>query len=375
MPSGDVDFRRLIQKEPFLRFLHQEGLPIVWVGGGVRDYLLSGTLNQDWDFATPADPLGLGRNLEAAGWGKIVQTSPLGTVKLRGPHGEVDIARFRKEVYPEPGALPEVRFTEHLEEDLWRRDFTVNAMAVPLSGPDWGRLVDPTGGLRDLERRILRPLHRHSFRDDPTRILRGIRYAVRLRFRLASSFYRQMRAWGDLLAAISFARVRREWMRIAVEASRAEMVVRLARWGLSVPRVRLPSRTVVCVDRVVPREEEAWVFFFALAYAFADVPPPELPHITRRERQILTRTAEVRRVTDPEAAARFLLREDRARWAFWGCLLHLRAPETLVEIPIPDGPTLLARGAVPEEIPELQARALTEALQKRFRRRRGPARR
>jgi len=370
------DFRTVILGHPFLRFLHDEGLPLVWVGGGVRDCLLSGDISTDWDFATPAPPYPIAKRLEEAGWGRIVQTSPLGTVKIQGAHGEVDIARFRKEVYPEPGAMPKVTFTDRLEEDLWRRDFTVNAMAVPLSGPDWGCLVDPCGGLRDLERRMLRPLHRYSFRDDPTRVLRGIRYAVRLRFRLASSFYRQMRVWGAaLLAVISFARVRREWMRMAVEEDRAEMVARVARWGLSVPRVHLPRRVLACVDRALPREEEAWIFFFALVWAFADTPPPELAHITRRERQILSRLPEALRIEDPETAARFLLREDREHWAFWGCLMGLSSPETLREIPVPDGQTLLAEGASAKEIPDLQARALAEALRKRFRGRKGLERR
>lgn len=359
------DFRTLMLQHPFLRFIHEEGLPLVWVGGGVRDYLLFGEISADWDLATPEPAVSIARKLEEAGWGKIVQTSPLGTVKLRTPEGEVDIARFRREVYPEPGALPEVSFTESLEEDLWRRDFTVNAMAVPLYGPEAGKLVDPTGGLQDLERRIIRPLHARSFRDDPTRILRGIRYGVRLGFRFSSSFDRQARAWKHLLEQISFARVRREWMRIAVEARRMNMVYRIARRGLGVPPVHLPRTRLACVDRLAPREEEAWIWFFALVYRTAGRTPPDLSYITRRERRILAGVSFILTESpSPGNIARFLLKEDRETWPLWGCFLGLSHPESLREIPLPDGRTLIQEGVAPRAIPEVQTRILAEALRK-----------
>src|SRR5204862_5738281 len=94
---------------------------------------------------------------------------------------EVDLAATRSETYPRPGALPEVR-PASLDEDLARRDFTVNAMAVPLVGEP--QLIDPHGGLGDLKRGELRVLHAGSFEDDPTRALRAARYAARYEFSL-----------------------------------------------------------------------------------------------------------------------------------------------------------------------------------------------
>jgi tRNA nucleotidyltransferase (CCA-adding enzyme) len=93
----------------------------------------------------------------------------------------IDLARTRSEKYPRPGALPDVE-PAGIETDLGRRDFTINAMAVPLADPD--TLLDPFNGVADLERRVLRALHPKSFRDDPTRAIRAARYAARLGFDL-----------------------------------------------------------------------------------------------------------------------------------------------------------------------------------------------
>ena len=89
--------------------------------------------------------------------------------------GSVDVARARAESYPHPGALPEVR-PAGIDEDLSRRDFSVNAMAVALSAP--GELIDPHGGQEDLRRGLLRALHERSLADDPTRALRAAHYAA-----------------------------------------------------------------------------------------------------------------------------------------------------------------------------------------------------
>jgi tRNA nucleotidyltransferase (CCA-adding enzyme) len=102
------------------------------------------------------------------------------------PGGRIDVARRRAESYPVPGALPEVRGGT-LEEDLQRRDFTVNSLAVPLGGPHAGELLAPEHGSEDLEEGLLRVLHERSFIDDPTRLLRLARYRARLGFDVESS--------------------------------------------------------------------------------------------------------------------------------------------------------------------------------------------
>src|SRR5204862_6520899 len=122
----------------------------------------------------------------------------------------VDLGTTRTETYARPGALPEVR-PASLTEDLGRRDFTVNAMAVPLEGdPD---LVDPHHGLGDRERRELRALHEGSLIDDPTRALRAARYIVRLGFAIEHETGRLVRAAN--LQSVSGARVEAELRKLA----------------------------------------------------------------------------------------------------------------------------------------------------------------
>src|SRR6202034_648096 len=99
-----------------------------------------------------------------------------------------DLARSRSETYPRPGALPQPR-PAPIEQDLLRRDFTVNALALAISGDRAGELLSAPQALDDLDARRLRVLHRRSFRDDPTRLLRMVRYASRLGFTVSAETY------------------------------------------------------------------------------------------------------------------------------------------------------------------------------------------
>jgi tRNA nucleotidyltransferase (CCA-adding enzyme) len=140
-------------------------VPVYLVGGAVRDLLL-GRTRSDLDFAVEGDAAALG--LRLGGEVRAHERFATATVRLDG--GQLDLATARSETYPRPGALPEVR-PASLAEDLARRDFTVNAMAVPLLGEP--ELIDPCGGRADLEQGVLRALHDRSFVDDPTRALRA----------------------------------------------------------------------------------------------------------------------------------------------------------------------------------------------------------
>ncbi|MEA2167336.1 MAG: hypothetical protein QOF76_636, partial [Solirubrobacteraceae bacterium] len=145
-------------------------LPGVWVvGGAVRDVLL-GSEPREFDVVVEGDAAALARKI-----GAPILHERFGTAKV----GHVDIASARTETYPEPGALPEVRLGAAMRDDLARRDFTVNTFAVRLS--DGFGLCWP-GAEDDLERGVLRVLHDDSFTDDPTRVLRMVRYAARLGF-------------------------------------------------------------------------------------------------------------------------------------------------------------------------------------------------
>ncbi|MGM0492132.1 MAG: CCA tRNA nucleotidyltransferase [Armatimonadota bacterium] len=181
------------------------------VGGPVRDLLLERpTPDIDIAIEGPVEELtvALARRLDA----RIQKTTDFMTSTLVLDDGlEVDIARTRTERYPEPGALPEVT-PASLAEDLGRRDFSVNAMAMSLDPRRFGELLDPHGGRHDLQRRQLRVLHECSFEDDPTRMLRAARFLLRLQFTLepwtASLLERAVEE--RRTAAVSGARLRNE---------------------------------------------------------------------------------------------------------------------------------------------------------------------
>ncbi len=150
--------------------------PVHLVGGAVRDVLL-GRGVREFDLVTEGDVEALAARLAGA----AVVHGRFGTASLRRDGRRIDLARARRERYPSPGALPEVE-PAPLAEDLGRRDFTVNAIALTLTGPAAGELRAVDGALRDLAEGRLRVLHDRSFLEDPTRLLRLARYAARLQF-------------------------------------------------------------------------------------------------------------------------------------------------------------------------------------------------
>ncbi len=151
------------------------------IGGTVRDLLL-GMENIDIDIVIEGDAIAFGEKLAHELHGTIISHRKFGTCSVTSPeHVKIDFATARKEVYEKPAALPTVEFST-LKNDLIRRDFTVNAMAVSLNEHDFGQLADFFDGIGDLGRKSINTLHDKSFIDDPTRILRAIRFEQRLGF-------------------------------------------------------------------------------------------------------------------------------------------------------------------------------------------------
>jgi tRNA nucleotidyltransferase (CCA-adding enzyme) len=199
-----------------------EIVPAYLVGGAVRDLLL-GIEGVDLDLAIDGDPEALagapGFELEREG---LFLTGRLELGELK-----IDVARTRAETYPQPGALPEVR-PAPITDDLARRDFTANAMALPLSGE--GGLIDPHGGVDDLQAGVLRVLHDRSFIDDPTRALRAARYAARFGFELEPGTARLL-AEADL-STVSDDRIQSELRRTAAEDDPARALQLIVDWGV-----------------------------------------------------------------------------------------------------------------------------------------------
>src|ERR1700681_3561883 len=153
------------------------------VGGAVRD-LTSGMPIRDLDFTIEGNPSRIARELEKGGAQLIGENEHLRHVELILA-GDVDasLAASREDIYAHPGNKPEIRFSTVME-DLRRRDFSVNAIAISLNANSRGLLLDPTNGLADLERREIRALSIHSFTNQPVRLLRALRYAARMDFKM-----------------------------------------------------------------------------------------------------------------------------------------------------------------------------------------------
>lgn len=153
------------------------------VGGIVRDIILKRE-NLDLDISIEGDAIVLAQALAKRAEARLTVYKQFKTASLQWPGGiRVDLATVRKERYLHPGALPIVR-TGTLREDLLRRDFTINAMAIAINANCFGQLTDTFGGLKDLVNKKIKALHDRSFIDDPTRILRAVRFEQRLNFRI-----------------------------------------------------------------------------------------------------------------------------------------------------------------------------------------------
>jgi len=203
LPAELVDFMRRAGE-----VAAGQGQSLYLVGGVVRDLLL-GRSNFDLDLVVEGDAINLAQQLVDITHGKITTHPRFNTAKLQWNKWSIDLTTARSETYAQPGALPSVK-PGSLANDLFRRDFTINTMAIELVPSSYGRLIDPYGGRDDLERKFLRVLHERSFIDDATRIWRGLRYEQRLDFQLEPDTLQLLKRDIPMLDTISGDRIRYE---------------------------------------------------------------------------------------------------------------------------------------------------------------------
>ncbi len=212
----------------------RHGLPVYLVGGFVRDLLL-GRENRDLDLVALGDGPHFARLLAAELGGKVRVHPAFLTAVVVDPEGfEIDVVTARSEFYRAPAALPEVQ-TSPLRQDLYRRDFTINTLAICLGPEETPELVDYFGGLKDLRGKTLRVLHSLSFLDDPTRAFRAVRFELRLGFHMAAGTARLLGVALGLGAfdRLSGSRLAAELALLLEEPGLAERgVERLAELGL-----------------------------------------------------------------------------------------------------------------------------------------------
>lgn len=175
----------VVQAHPLLRRVREFATdPVSLVGGAVRDAYLDVPHAYDIDLVVEGDALEFARRIGHALNVRVDTHERFGTAEIQMAHSAwIDVAMARWETYPAPGALPAVT-PGTIEDDLRRRDFAVNAIAYRLSGPDAGQIIDPYGGIPDIDAGVLRILHAQSFVDDPSRLIRLARYAARFAFHI-----------------------------------------------------------------------------------------------------------------------------------------------------------------------------------------------
>ena len=203
------------------------------VGGFVRD-LIIGRKNFDVDIVVEGDATEfakvVGRELSA----KVHTFDRFKTATLAFKDGtRIDLASARTEVYRSPGALPEVE-SAPLKKDLFRRDFTINTLAVKINRKEFGRLIDFFGGLKDIRDRKIRVLHALSFVEDPTRILRALRFATRYRFQLGKHTEKllKMAVERKLFKTVEGQRIYHELKQILNEENPLRVFLKMEKYGV-----------------------------------------------------------------------------------------------------------------------------------------------
>jgi len=211
-------------------------LPLYLVGGFVRDLLLGIPAN-DFDLVVEGDAIRLAQALAAQFGGQVTAHLRFGTAQWFLPDSAghaLDFISTRSETYRHPAALPSVQ-PGRLADDLARRDFTINTLALRLDGQHWGELCDEQGGLADLRRGLVRVLHPGSFLDDPTRLFRAVRYEQRYGFQIAPDTLALLPPARSLIGSLSAERLRHELDLILTEEKSLNMLDRLAELDLLQP--------------------------------------------------------------------------------------------------------------------------------------------
>ena len=247
--AGELALASLVERAPLASSLaavfKERGFTLALVGGPVRDALL-GRLGNDLDFTTNAPALESKKILQK--WADNIWDTGIefGTVAAKRGETTVEVTTYRSDSYSQDSRKPEVKFETSIEGDLSRRDFTVNSMALELTGAT-PQFIDPFGGLVDLAKKTLRTPGKpeDSFSDDPLRMLRAARFASQLNFEISPDVLAAMKAMTDRLAIISAERIRDEMTKLLMSHNPRIGITILVDTGLAatfipeIPQLRL----------------------------------------------------------------------------------------------------------------------------------------
>ena len=198
----------------------------------MRDSTL-GRESVDIDIVVEGDGVKVARQLNRKLKGKLTSHAEFGTATISINSHRVDLASARTEKYPSPAHLPHV-YPSTIVEDLNRRDFTINAIAMSISKENYGEIFDPFEGMNDIKKKLIRILHRNSFIDDPTRIFRALRYKNRFGFKVEDDTERLMREAikNGMVSKLSGQRILGELQLIFEEETFQHTVEDLASYGV-----------------------------------------------------------------------------------------------------------------------------------------------
>lgn len=304
------------------KMAEEVGFSLYVVGGFVRDLLL-GQPNLDLDLVVEGDAIALAKELARRLGGRARSHRRFGTAKWilecadGGLPRHLDFVTARTEFYEGPTALPTVEASS-LRQDLYRRDFTINTLAIGLSGEKEGRLFDFFGGQRDLERRLIRVLHNLSFIEDPTRIMRAVRLEQRLGFTIEPRTMQLLEdAMGQgLLERTTGERIRHELFLILEEGEPEQALRRLDRLGVLErisPHLIWTDWLEGCFRRVREESEGEERSVLYLALLCYDLPSAEVEamivryRFRARQSQVLREVGQLRREALPALLAGGLL--------------------------------------------------------------------
>ena len=248
-PAAELAIRSLIERAPLASSLAQafkaKGFTLALVGGPVRDAILA-RLGNDLDFTTNAHPLETKKILQS--WADNVWDTGIAFGTVAGKRGDttVEVTTYRTEQYDPESRKPEVEYGDSIHGDLSRRDFTVNSMALELTG-DEPEFIDPFNGLQDLAAKVLRtPIRAEdSFNDDPLRMMRAARFATQLDYAIAPDVLAAMKDLAHRISIISAERVRDEFVKILMSPNPRIGITVLVDTGLAdivlpeIPKLRL----------------------------------------------------------------------------------------------------------------------------------------
>lgn len=287
------------------------GFPTYVVGGFVRDLLLSVT-NFDLDIVIEGSGMAFGEKLAKRLGGKVKLHDKFQTALVILPDGsKIDIATCRTEFYARPAALPEVTGSS-IKQDLYRRDFTINTLAVKLNTRDFGQLIDFFSARRDLQSGVIRILHNLSFVDDPTRIFRAIRFEQRYQFKMDQNTENLLKSALaiNIFRQVSAERIRDELILILSEPRPLPALLRMQQLKilkLIHPKIAIAQKiqenleditsTLVEFAALVKREKvESWMIYFAALVS--PLTPEEIREIGKRFK--ITQTQEKKLVMERE---------------------------------------------------------------------------